>query len=245
MKKLVINLTIILGFVTLIGACKSSDDSSAAATAGNIAGTGTTASGTITGNDNLTGVFHQAWWGLEPSGGCNDNSSAVSTMQSQSGFASDTQSFKKMYIITGSSSFTESEVQYSDTGCTTMTSYFNKMADNVTIGTLLTGLTTPGSNPTYPSSANKISYAFTNYSIYANTTATVSALASRFGITVTSGEEKLVAEPNIATEYNVFASSDTLCGTSQTKQCLYTNGGSSADNYTDWVSGETSAFWQE
>ena len=109
-----------------------------------------------------------------------------------------------MYIITGSSSFTESEVQYSDTACTTMTSYFNKMADNVTIGTLLTGLTSPGSNPTYPSSANKISYAFTNYSLFANTTATVAAWNSRFGITVTSGEEKLIDESNIAIEYNVF-----------------------------------------
>ena len=62
---------------------------------------------------------------------------------------------------------------------------------------------------------------------------------------MTSGEEKLVDEPNIATEYNLFASSDTLCGTSQAKQCLYTNGGSSADNNTDWVSGDTSAYWQE
>ena len=244
MKKVLINLTLILGFVTLIGACKSSDDSSTAATAaGNIAGTGTTASGSITGNDNLTGVFHMSWWGQEPSGGCIDNSSAVATMKSQSGFASDTQSYKRMYIITGSSSFTESEVQYSDTGCTTMTSYFNKMADNVTIGTLLTGLT-PSSSPTFPTSANKISYAFTNYSLFANTTATVAAWNSRFGITVTSGEEKLVAESNIAIEYNVFASPDTLCGTSQTKQCLYTATGSTADNHTDWGS-NTSVYWQE
>ena len=241
MKKVLINLTLILGLVTFIGACKSSDDSSAA-TAGNIAGTGTTASGTITGHDNLTGVFHMSWHGAEPSGGCVDNSTAVSTMQSQAGFASDTQSFKKMYIITGSSSLTVSEVQYTDTGCTTMSSYFNQIADNVTIGSVLTGLT-PGSSPAYPTSAYKVSYAYTNYSIYANTTATVAAWASRFSITVTSGEEKLIDEANIATEYNLFAAGDTLCGTSQTKTCLYTAGGSASDNYTDWSN--TSVFWQE
>ena len=147
-----------------------------------------------------------------------------------------------MWIITGTSSFTESEVQYSDENCATMTSYFNQIADNATIGSAVTGLTA-GSSPAFPTSANKISYAYTKYSIYANTTATVAAWASRFGITVTSGEEKLIDEANIATEYNLFAAGDTLCGTSQTKTCLYTAGGSASDNYTDWSN--TSVFWQE
>ena len=161
MKKVLINLTLIAGLVAVIGACKSSDDSSAA-TAGNIAGTGTTASGTITGNDNLTGVFYNSWYGQEPSGGCIDNSTALAA---HSYLASDTLSFKKMWIVTGSSSYTDSEVQYSDTACTTMTSYFNRMADNVTIGSLVTGLTA-GSSPAFPTSAYKVSYAYANYSMY-------------------------------------------------------------------------------
>ena len=72
MKKVLINLTLILGLVTFIGACKSSDDSSAATaiTPGDIAGAGTPASGTITGNDNLTGTFQLSWYGHESSGGC-------------------------------------------------------------------------------------------------------------------------------------------------------------------------------
>ena len=240
MKKVLINLTLIAGLVAVIGACKSSDDSSAA-TAGNIAGTGTTASGTITGNDNLTGVFHTSWTGQEPSGGCVDNSSALSA---HSYLASGTQSFKKMWIVTGSSSYTDSEVQYSDTDCTTITAYFNKMADNVTIGSALTGLTA-GSSPAFPTSANKISYQFTKYSLFANTSATISSYASRFGVTVTSGEEKLIDESNITTEYNVIAAGDTACGISQTKTCLYNMSGSSADNYTDWISSDSNVYWKE
>ena len=244
MKKALVYFTMIVGIIAVIGACKSSDDSSATATSTDnastdLAGTGTTPSGTITGHDNLTGVFHTSWYGQEPSGGCVDNSSALST---HSYLASDTRSFKKMWIITGSDNFTDSEVQYSDTDCTTMTAYFNKMADNVTIGSALTGLTA-GSSPAFPTSANKISYQFTKYSIFANTSTTISSYLSRFGVTVTSGEEKLVDESNITTEYNVIAAGDTTCGTSQTKKCLYTAGGSASDNYTDWS--DTSVFWQE
>ena len=238
MKKVLINFTLIVGLITVIGACKSSDDSSTAATAGDIAGSGTTASGTLTGNDNLTGTFHTSWLGEEPSGGCVNNSSALSA---HSYLASDTKSFKKMWIITGTSSFTDSEAQYSDTGCTTITSYFNKIADNVTIGSGLTGLTA-GSGPTKPTSANKISYQFTKYSLMANTTTTIASFASRFSITVTSGEEKKVDEENIQTEYNIIA----------TEKPSWDDGGntylflataSGADNITDWTS-NTETYWK-
>ncbi len=246
MKKALINLTLVVGIIAVVGACKSSDDSSATATStdnasANLAGTGTTPSGTITGNDNLTGTFHTSWYGEEPSGGCVDNSSALSA---HSYLASDTKSFKKMWIVTGSSSFTDSEVQYSDTDCTTMTAYFNRMADNVTIGSALTGLTA-GSNPAFPTTANKMSYVVTKYSLMANTSGTISNFSTRFGQTMTSGEEKQIDESSPSTEYTIFAVGDTTCSTSQAKKCLYINDSSAADNLTDWVSGNKNTWWQE
>ena len=241
--KNILQIILITFFTFTISSCAKKDDSTTAAAtaaaAGNIAGTGTTASGTITGNDNLTGVFHTSWYGQEPSGGCVDNSSALS---GHTYLASNTNSFKKIFIITGASSFTKSEVQYSDTNCSTMTAYFNMLADNVTIGSVVTGLTA-GSSPAFPTSANKISYTYTKYSVFANTTVTVASYLSRLGVTLTSGEEKEIDEPSPAIEYNLIAAGDTTCSISQTKSCLYLGDGSSADNKTDWGSSDT--YWKE
>ena len=240
--KNILQIILITFFTFTISSCAKKDDSTTAAAtaaAGNIAGTGTTASGTITGNDNLTGVFHTSWYGQEPSGGCVDNSSALS---GHTYLASNTNSFKKIFIITGASSFTKSEVQYSDTNCSTMTAYFNMLADNVTIGSAVTGLTA-GSDPAFPTSANKISYTYTKYSVFANTTVTVASYLSRLGVTLTSGEEKEIDEPSPAIEYNLIAAGDTTCSISQTKSCLYLGDGSSADNKTDWGSSDT--YWKE
>jgi|TARA_B110000438_G_scaffold36714_1_gene36469 hypothetical protein len=239
MKKILFWMVLIVGIVALIGSCAKKDDSTTAAAAGNVAGSGTTASGTIEGNSDLTGTFHTSWNGQEPSGGCVDNSSALSAHSSY--LASDTKSFKKMWIITGTSSFTESEVQYSDTGCTTMTSYFNKMAANVSIGSELTSLTA-GSNPAFPTSANKISYQFTKYSLMANTSNTISSFSSRFSINVTSGEEMKIDESNITTEYTILATGD-MSGS--TKKYLFINNTSSADNVTDWISNQRNVYWKE
>ena len=97
MKKIFFLMILIVSTLSLIGSCAKDDDdeSTTAATSANLAGTGTTPSGTITGNDNLTGTFHTSWNGQEPSGGCVDNSSALSA---HSYLASDTKSFKKMWI---------------------------------------------------------------------------------------------------------------------------------------------------
>ena len=238
MKSILSLLVLICSVAVIIVSCAKKDDSTTtAAAAGNIAGTGTTASGTITGNDNLTGVFHTSYYGQEPSGGCVDNSSALSTYSSI--LASDTLSFKKMWIITGASTYTESVATYSDANCSTLTSYFNKLYDNVTIGSGLTGLTA-GSSPAFPTTANKISYTYTKYSVFANTTVTVASYLSRLGITLTSGEEKEIDEPSPATEFNIFA---TAPMSGSTKTYLYLGDGSSADNKTDWGSSDT--YWKE
>ena len=113
-----------------------------------------------------------------------------------------------------------------------MTSYFNRLADNVTIGSGLTGLTA-GSSPAFPTTANKISYRDVAYSLMANTTATIAKFLSNYGQTMISGTEKNVDESDITTEYNLFA---TGAVTGSTKTYLYIDGGSSSDNYTDWSS---------
>ena len=122
MKKSLFWMVLIVGIVALLGACAKKDEATAAA-AGDVAGTGTTASGTIAGNTDLTGTFHTSWYGQEPSGGCIDNSTAISAYT----LPSDTLGFKSEFIITGTSTFTHSQVTYSDAACSTMTSYFNKM----------------------------------------------------------------------------------------------------------------------
>ena len=239
MKNIISLLVLICSVAVIIVSCAKKDDSTTAA-AGNIAGTGTTASGTITGNDSLTGVFHTSWYGQEPSGGCIDNSSALTAYSSA--IASDTLSFKKMWIITGASTYTDSIATYSDATCSTITSYFNKLYDNVTIGSELTGLTA-GSEPAKPTTANKISYTSKSYSLMANTTVSVAKFLSFYSATVTSGTEMNVDESSPATEYNLFA---TAPMSGSTKTYLYINDGSSADNLTDWgSSNDRNTYWKE
>ena len=234
MKNIISLLVLICSVAVIIVSCAKKDDSTTTAAAGNIAGTGTTASGTITGNDNLTGVFHTSWYGQEPSGGCIDNSSALTAYSSA--IASDTLSFKKMWIITGASTYTESLATYSDATCSTITSYFNKLYDNVTIGSGLTGLTA-GSSPAFPTTANKISYTSKSYSLMANTTASIAKHLSAYEQTMTSGEEMNIDESSPATEYNLIAT-----GTVSGSTYLFIGGASSADNKTDW--GSPSTWWK-
>ena len=234
MKNIISLLVLICSVAVIIVSCAKKDDSTTAA-AGNIAGGGTTASGTITGNDNLTGVFHTSWYGQEPSGGCIDNSSALTGYSAT--IASDTLSFKKMWIITGASTYTESLATYSDATCSTITSYFNKLYDNVTIGSGLTGLTA-GSSPAKPTTANKISYTSKSYSLMANTTASIAKHLSAYSATVTSGTEKVLVEPSPVTKYGLIAT-----GTVSGSTYLFANISiSTADNVTDWSS--ASIFWK-
>ena len=232
MKKLLFWIVLIVGTVVLLGSCAKKDDSTTA-TAGDVAGTGTTASGTITGNENLTGTFHMSWYGQEPSGGCVDNSSAISAFS----FPSETLSFKREFYITGTSTFTQSQITYSDATCSTMTSYFNTMYKNVTIGSELTGLTA-GSNPAKPTTATKISSVEDKYVFMANTTDTIAYFLTSFTQTVTSGTEKVLVEPSPVTKYGLIAT-----GTVSGSTYLFANISiSTADNVTDWSS--ASIFWK-
>ena len=94
MKKIFFLMILIGSTLSLLGSCAKDDDDAASTAASDIAGSGTTASGTIEGKSDLTGTFHTSWQGDEPSGGCVSNSSAISA---HTYLASDTKSFKKMY----------------------------------------------------------------------------------------------------------------------------------------------------
>jgi len=232
MKKLLFWIVLIVGTVVLLGSCAKKDDSTTA-TAGDVAGTGTTASGTITGNENLTGTFHMSWYGQEPSGGCVDNSSAISAFS----FPSETLSFKREFFITGTSTYTLSQITYSDATCSTMTSYFNALYKNVTIGSELTGLTA-GSSPAKPTTATKISSVEDKYVFMANTTDTIAYFLTTFLQTMTSGTEKVLDEPSPVTKYGLIAT-----GTVSGSTYLFANISiSTADNVTDWSS--ASIFWK-
>ena len=232
MKKSLFWMVLIVGIVALLGSCAKKDEATATA-AGDVAGTGTTASGTIAGsNSDLTGTFHVSWYGEEPSGGCIDNSSAISAYS----LPSDTKSFKSEFIITSTSTLTKSQVTYSDAACSTMTSYFNRMYKTVTIGSELTGLTA-GSSPAKPTTANKISFIDEKYSLMANTTVTIAFFLSQYEQTMTSGTELVIDESSPSTEYNLIAT-----GTVSGSTYLFLGSGSSADNKTDW--GSSSTYWK-
>ena len=231
MKKILFWIVLIVGTGALLGSCAKKDESTAAA-AGNVAGTGTTASGTITGTS-VTGTFHTSWYGQTPAGGCVDNSSAISTY----GLASDTKSFKQEWIVTGTSTYTLSLVNYSDATCSTMTSYFNTMYESVTVGSELTGLTA-GSSPTKPTTATKFSSVEDKYALMANTTVSVAHFLSTYGISLDSGDEMVIDEPSPVTKYGL-ATTATVSG----NLWLFINRGiSTADNVTDWSGG--SSYWQ-
>ena len=80
MKKIIFWLTMIVGIIAVIGACKKSEESTTTAAATTAAACSsslsTTASGTLTGLtttmgvDNVTGTYHVSWYGATPSAGC-------------------------------------------------------------------------------------------------------------------------------------------------------------------------------
>jgi hypothetical protein len=232
MKKILFWIVLIVGTGALLGSCAKKDESTAAA-AGNVAGTGTTASGTITGTP-VTGTFHMSWNGETPAGGCVSNSSAIS----QFGLPSDTKSFKFKWIVTGTSTYTVSRITYSDETCSTMTSYLNTMYENVTTGSELTGLTA-GSSPTKPTTASKFSSVEDQYALMANTTVSVAYfLAAPYGISLDSGDELVIDEESPVTQYGLAATA-TVSGNSW---LFIKRNISTADNVTDWSGGN--AYWQ-
>ena len=201
MKKIVLWLAFIVGIIAVIGACSKSEDSSTAATTSSCAGvTGWTeatscsgtASGSITGIDNLTfsGSYSKnnlaAYfnWGVDNSTGCVDNTTMVSGFSIGSTSApTGSNSMIWEWVVTSSSSIAQNYKFYSDTSCQTEIATLTLGYTDFTVGDNVTGLSTTvtGKSGTYPSSATKVSYTQSCTGMKASTDAGATFLTAAFG----------------------------------------------------------------
>ena len=198
MKKALIYFTLIVGIIAFIGACKKSDDSSTAATTSCAGVTGWTeatscsgtASGSITGIDNLTfsgsysknNIGAYMGWGVDNSTGCVDNTTMVSGFSMGSASApTGTNSMIWEWVVTSSSSFAQNYKFYSDTSCQTEIATLTLGYTDFTVGDNVTGLTTSVGSNTYPSSATKVSYKQSCTGMKASTDAGATFLTAAFG----------------------------------------------------------------
>jgi hypothetical protein len=244
MKKLLFWLALIVGTVALLGSCAKKEESTTAAAAVPAGGSGSTASGTVTGIDGLTGIFDMSWLGDEPSGGCISNSTAVAAMKALSAVPSDTSSFKKQMIISSSTTFTESIQYYSDASCATITGYTNSGKKNISVGDSLSGL--GGSSPTKPTTAKKVSWNDDFLALKSNTDSTTTWFNSVFGASSLSTlgfaqgtELKVTNDPD--TNVSIWETG-TLSGSSKTY--LFTERDSASTYPDNWTS-NASVWWQE
>ena len=244
MKKMLYVLVIILLSFTIISCAKKSDSSSSS-TAIPASGTGTTASGTISGIDYLTGTFHMSYYGQEPSGGCIDNSTAVAAFVTLSAIPSNTLAYKKQIIITSSTTYTESMQYYSDTSCATLTGYFNLLYANFSVGDSLSGLSA-GSNPAKPTTAKKVSYTHPSMNLKSNTDTTTAWFNSTLGssslatLGFKQGTELVLPISTPESSVNIWETS-AMSGSSKTY--LFTGSSATSTYPTGWTS--ASVWWQE
>ena len=240
--KNIISLFVLICSVAVILTSCSKDEESATATSAAGTGSGTTASGTISGIENLTGTFNMSYLGQEPSGGCIYNSSALTGLSSY--IPSGTLRFKKQIIITSSTSFTSTMQYYSDASCATITGHTNMLYKDFAVGDSLSGLTA-GSSPTKPTTAKKVSYTEQSLAINCNTDACTTFFNSTFGASnlatlgFTQGTELVVSADD--SEVNIWETG-TMSGSS--KAYLFTGSSAESTYPTDWSSrGDT--MWQE
>ena len=122
MKKALINLTLIVFIISIIGACKKDDDSSSSSSSTAFTPT-TTASGSITvGSATMTGTY---------AGECNDltGSSAIGQY-----VPSDVLANRDVLVVVGNDNVSEESYFYTDTTCTNLSAYLKDGNDNFTVG---------------------------------------------------------------------------------------------------------------
>ena len=139
MKKLLFWMVLIVGIVALIGSCAKKDDST---TAASTSVTSTTASGSITvGSETMSGTYVSA---------CNTTQFAAAA--GSNFFPPDVKSGKTVIVVTSDTTFSDEMLMYTDTSCSTPTSYTKNGNTSVTVGVA------SGSNylVTYTSSTYKV-----------------------------------------------------------------------------------------
>ena len=251
MKKALINLTMIVGIIAFIGACKSDDDSSTATTTSCAGVTGWTeatscsgtASGSITGIDNLTfsGSYSKnnvlAYFnnGQDNSTGCVDNATSVSGFSIGSTSApTGTNSLIWEQVVTSSSSFATNYKFYSDTSCQTEIATLTLGYANFTVGDNVTGLSaTAGSTSNLQSSATKVSYAQSCTGMKASTDAGATFLTAVYGSAGVS--------PTVGTTHSCTTGGDTTnafmkLDNASTQPVLYgiIGGGANGTTFLHW-----------
>ena len=144
MKKLLFWMVLIIGIVALIGSCaKKDDETTAAATSV----TSTTASGSITvGSETLSGTYVSE---------CNTTQFAANAGLGL--FPSDVKSGKTVIVVTSDTTISDEMLMYTDTSCSTPTSYTKNGNTSVTVGVA------SGSN-------YLVTYASSTYKVQADTT---------------------------------------------------------------------------
>ena len=230
--KNILQIILITFFTFAISSCAKKDDSKTA-TAIPATGTGTTASGTISGAaQEWTGLYNMSWSGAEPSGGCIDNSTALSAYSSI--LPSGTVSFKNQKIITSSRSFTKMYSYYSTANCSTKTGHIKYNYRDLTIGSSVSGLTA-GSEPTRPTSAYKVQYSKLNVISKGKTSTAVSFLNTFVGMTHSLDVEQ--TKPDSGTIYNIWAT-----GTAGGVNLLFIGTESPSTYPTGWTSNDEISF---
>lgn len=234
MKNIISFIFLICSVAVIIVSCAKKEESTTTpATVVPAGGTGTTAGGTIAGNDDLTGTFHLWRSGNgEPSGGCIDNETVFSNF----GLHTSVKGWKRDLIVTTSTSFTIAETFYSDTTCGTVIGYNHKLYKGATIGAAVTSMTA-GTDPTRPTSSKKIVYVDYGTAAKANTAAMVEKIDSN----LTLGTELLEVGDDGPTKYNLIATG-TQSGSSS--KFLFMTEPSESDYPTDWNVNSTHTYWQ-
>ena len=144
MKKLLFWMVLIVGIVALIGSCAKKDEST---TAASTSVTSTTASGSITvGSETLSGTYVSE---------CNTTEFAAAAGTSM--FPSDVKSGKTVIVVTSDTTISDEMLMYTDTSCSTPTSYTKNGNTSVTVGVA------SGSN-------YLVTYASSTYKVQADTT---------------------------------------------------------------------------
>ncbi len=177
MKKLLFWMVLIVGIVALIGSCAKKDEETAASTSV----TSTTASGSITvGSETLSGTYVSE---------CNTTEFAAAAGTSM--FPSDVKSGKTVIVVTSDTTISDEMLMYTDTSCSTPTSYTKNGNTSVTVGVA------SGSN-------YLVTYASSTYKVQADTTVAETHLEA-FLLTATGSAVDLT----VGTEHSMSGSGNT------------------------------------
>ena len=247
MKKIFFWLTLIVGIIAVMGACKKSEESTTASTTASttscagstslteVSSCSATPSGSITGIDNatLTGVmspFHifgiVGGYSVDNSTDCIDNATIIAN--NMSSVPTGTSSVITNLAITSSSTLAQRQYYYSDSSCETEIATLVFGRSDFTVGDSVPGLSTSVGGKTYPSTASKVTYKETCFGLKGSTDAGVTWLKTFFG-------DSPGIDPTVGTSY--------ICANDGTQKSAFVFVDNSSANATGW--GSNIVYWDD